>query len=311
MDRDALSLLRCPITHQKLVPASEEEVSSADGRFKYAARDGIFVLGAPRPRASDLQGSSIPSEGRTEKQMVVRFYDEYGWVKDERDLYGDTRLFVALDPVARGYTGRCIREIVGLLSTGGRFLLDAGSGAIPLPEYLEFHQRYERGVCVDLSLRALEEAKKKLGDRGIYVVGDLTNLPIDDGVVDAAVSLHLIYHIPADQQHTAFTELARVLKPSGRAIVVYRWDHSPLAWCLAKLFELLRRLTGGDRTSGEREQKAESTPPLYFHAHPREWFTRPVWSFSFSIRSFHIIDNTIMKTYFSPHWLWRMVAWAL
>lgn len=66
-------------------------------------------------------------------------------------------------------------------------------------------------------MQALREGQKRLAtDKGIFILGDLTNLPIADGVIDDAVSLHTIYHIPADLQATAVDEIVRVLKPPGQ-----------------------------------------------------------------------------------------------
>ena len=51
----------------------------------------------------------------------------------------------------------------------GRFLLDAGSGPVQYDEYLTYSQDYRYRVCMDLSVVALQEARKRLGEKGIYV----------------------------------------------------------------------------------------------------------------------------------------------
>ena len=47
--------------------------------------------------------------------------------------------------------------------------------------------------------------------------GSLTDLPLADGSLDAAITVNTIYFLP--ELDTAFSELARCLKPSGRAVV--------------------------------------------------------------------------------------------
>jgi SAM-dependent methyltransferase len=54
------------------------------------------------------------------------------------------------------------------------------------------------------------------GERGDRVL-DLTALPLADASVDALIAYHVLEHVPDD--HRAFTEMARVLKPSGRAFL--------------------------------------------------------------------------------------------
>lgn len=60
-----------------------------------------------------------------------------------------------------------------------------------------------------------------LGDKGIYILGDVTNLPLVDGCMDSIVSLHTLYHVPADEQSEVLAEIYRLLKPRGTAVIVY------------------------------------------------------------------------------------------
>lgn len=54
------------------------------------------------------------------------------------------------------------------------------------------------------------------------VQADLTDLPFRDGAFDAVISSHVLEHIRDD--HAAMRELARVLRPGGRAIVMVPHD---------------------------------------------------------------------------------------
>ena len=110
---------------------------------------------------------------------------------------------------------RCIRRANTHFRSGGRFLLDAGSGPIAHDEYLEFGSRFDCRICADLSAEALKVARCKLGDRGVYLQADLTNLPIQTGSIDAITCNHVIYQIPEDLQASVFDELWRVMKPGA------------------------------------------------------------------------------------------------
>lgn len=54
------------------------------------------------------------------------------------------------------------------------------------------------------------------------VQADLTDLPFPDAAFDAVISSHVLEHVPDDR--TALRELARVLKPSGVAILMFPYD---------------------------------------------------------------------------------------
>lgn len=190
---------------------------------------------------------------------VRDFYDERGWHAETEDAaYADARLWEDLRPCAAEYVSACRRKVLAFLPPRGDRLLDAGSGPIQYPEYLEYSAGFAKRVCVDISGRALDAARSKLGDRGEYVRASLLDLPFPDGHFDAAVSLHTIYHVDEKDQETAVRELLRVLKPGAPAVVVYA-NPDRLA---ARLKRLVRRPRGPE--SG----------PIYFFAHPLAWWKR-------------------------------------
>jgi SAM-dependent methyltransferase len=69
----------------------------------------------------------------------------------------------------------------------------------------------------DASWRQLTEARRR-GGGPAYVRGLATGLPVEDSSVDAAIACLLLEHV-ADLE-SAFAELARVLRPGGRLLVV-------------------------------------------------------------------------------------------
>ena len=192
------------------------------------------------------------------EDQVRDFYEESGWRADDRGQTGDSRLWEDLRPCAAGYVSACRRRVLEQLPASGELLLDAGSGPIQYPEYLEYSAGFAKRVCVDLSQRALDEARVKLGDRGDYVRASLLDLPFEDDHFDAAVTLHTIYHIDNERQETAVRELLRVLKPGATAVVVYA-NPDRLA---ARLLRLARRNPGSEPA------------PIYFFAHPLSWWSR-------------------------------------
>ncbi len=156
------------------------------------------------------------------KEQVREFYDRVGWRTIGQGLYQNAR-YEDLRPVSADYLHRCHIRVARYLAPVGKYLLDAGSGPIQYPEYLEYSSGYQYRVCLDLSRLALTEARGRLGARGLYVVGDAARPPFREGCFAALVSLHTIHHLPPAEHESAFRGLYRTLRPGGRAVVVYSW----------------------------------------------------------------------------------------
>lgn len=95
-----------------------------------------------------------------------------------------------------------------------RARLDAACGTGRHAERL--HRRGHAVVGVDRSPAMLALAKAKLPGCA-FREGDLTDLPVDSGSVDAAVCALALVHV--EDLDAAVAELARVLRPGGRAVV--------------------------------------------------------------------------------------------
>ena len=165
--------------------------------------------------------TAVPSAPQV-KAEVRAYYESVGWSQIGEGLYQNAR-YEDLRPVSREYIQRCHRRVGRHLPAVGKMLLDAGSGPIQYPEYLEYSRGFRYRVCLDISRRALVEARRRIGDHGLFVQGDLAALPFVAGAFDALVSLHALHHVPADEQAAALGEFARVTAPAGLAAVVYSW----------------------------------------------------------------------------------------
>jgi SAM-dependent methyltransferase len=171
------------------------------------------------------------------KEEVRQFYDEVGWQLVGADVYQNAR-YEDLRPVSRQYIHDCHLRVRRHLKPQGRYLLDAGSGPVQYPEYLEYSRNYEYRVCADISITALKEAHRRLGEHGLYVVADIANLPLQPGAFEGVVSLHTIHHLPEADRLTAYQELYRVLAPGSIAVVVNGWSSSRLMKTLEPLVRL-------------------------------------------------------------------------
>jgi ubiquinone/menaquinone biosynthesis C-methylase UbiE len=177
------------------------------------------------------------------KQQVRQFYDQVGWQELGEGVYQNAR-YEDLRSVSREYIHRCHLRVNHHLKPEGRYLLDAGSGPIQYPEYLTYSEGYEYRVCADISHVALQEARKRIGDHGLFVVADVANMPFRADVFDGVVSLHTIHHLPQDEHLQAYLDLFRVLMPGCTAVVVNGWHDPPLGVVLDKLRHWMLRWRG-------------------------------------------------------------------
>ncbi|HZU86475.1 MAG TPA: class I SAM-dependent methyltransferase, partial [Anaerolineaceae bacterium] len=178
------------------------------------------------------------------KQEVRSFYDRIGWHIENDGLYQNAR-YEDLRPVSQEYIHKCHLRVNRFITRQGNLLLDLGSGPVQYPEYLTYSENYQHRVCADISIVALIEARKRLGEQGLYVLLDAAHLPFSDNSFEGEVSLHTFHHLPIEDQKKAYREVYRVLKPGHSAAVVNAWPNPPLAKFterLIRLFEKLARL---------------------------------------------------------------------
>ncbi len=164
---------------------------------------------------------------RDTKSQVREFYDSVGWKKIGDGLYQNVK-YEDLRPVSREYIHRCHMRVARHLPESGDLFLDAGSGPIQYPEYLEYSKGYRRRVCLDISILALKEGRERIGDHGLFVVGDIANLPFVSESFDGVLSMHAIHHLEEKEHQKAFAELNRVSAEKSRMVVVSSWGRRSL-----------------------------------------------------------------------------------
>ena len=198
-----------------------------------------------------------PGPESAAESQLRKFYDTTGWKPAASGETIDAALWEDLRPCAADYVSNCRKRILNYLPRTGDRFLDAASGPIQYPEYLEYSAGFAKRVCVDISKVALEEAQRKLGNRGETVCASILDLPFAESSFDAVLSLHTIYHIAAEDQERAVRQLIRVAKPGVDIVVVYSNPD--------RLSMRMRRLFG---------KAPVPQGPIYFHAYPLEWWSR-------------------------------------
>jgi ubiquinone/menaquinone biosynthesis C-methylase UbiE len=159
------------------------------------------------------------------KKQVRNFYDQVGWQIVSDGFYQNAR-YEDLRPVSKEYIWKCHMRINRHLIRPGKFLLDAGCGPIQYPAYLTYADGFQYRLCADISIVALKEARKRIGEKGLYVVSDVAHLPFRSDALDGIVSLHTLHHLPLLEQKRAYQDLYRVLAPGKSAAIVNGWTES-------------------------------------------------------------------------------------
>ncbi len=193
------------------------------------------------------------------------FYDAIGWSKESSGYYQNAR-YEDLRPVSAEYIHKCHLRVTPYFEKGGKFIMDVGCGPIQYPEYLTYSEKYERRVCADISITALREARKRIGEKGFFIVCDAANLPFRKESMDGMVSLHTFHHLDLSDQKKAWQETWRVLKPDTTAVVVNGWTESKMMqkWqgrveAAEKIGHFIARLRG--KESGKKKSTPDSIKP--------------------------------------------------
>jgi ubiquinone/menaquinone biosynthesis C-methylase UbiE len=187
-----------------LYTMTREDLDAAARRLWTLVREQV---GETAAAAQDQQRLGVAlAERRTKSQEF--FSSSAGqWDRMRDELFGDRFHLAALAAFADP------SWIVGDLGCG------TGQTTAALAAFVA------RVIAVDGSAAMLHAAKKRL--HGIDNVelrrGDLESLPIDEARLDAATLMLVLHHIAEPER--ALAEVARVVKPGGRAMVVDMLPH--------------------------------------------------------------------------------------
>lgn len=202
------------------------------------------------------------------EERVSKFYNTVGWETDG-EITEDARKWEDLREYAKEYVSKCRLRILRYIPDRGINILDMASGPIQYKEYLEFSRNFQKRYCVDLSSSALEMAKRKIGDHGVFLNDSFFNIPLEENFFDCAISLHTIYHIDKDKQEEAVRKLLYVTKPGNPVIIVYS---NPDTF-VSLLIRILRKAKSTLKKV-EKKRVLEEDFNIYFHSHPLKWWNR-------------------------------------
>jgi ubiquinone/menaquinone biosynthesis C-methylase UbiE len=200
------------------------------------------------------------------ENKVRSFYRDKGW-EQEGDITEDARRWEDLRANAQQYVSDCRLRLLQYIPDHGQNMLDMASGPIQYPEYLEYSRNFSKRYCVDLSEKALSDAREKIGDHGEFLAGSFFDMDLPENFFDCTISLHTIYHMDKDKQETAVRKLVRLTKPEHPVIIVYSNPDAFIRFFPRKIMKSIKHRLN-------RSEKKSKNSPLYFYDHPVSWWYR-------------------------------------
>jgi 2-polyprenyl-3-methyl-5-hydroxy-6-metoxy-1,4-benzoquinol methylase len=214
------------------------------------------------------------------KDSVQRYYRDKGWeIKDGKLL--DEVVNLNNSNIASPYhraTRRRIHSELSKMQLPQEKLLDVASGALHLPELLEYSTNFDERHCVDFSPKALELAKVNLTKDGQvnnhFYNFDFLDSNFQDGEFDAAISLHTLYHVDLSEQEQFVLKLIKSVRPGGVIIIAYSNPFSLRATITfpVSLYKSAKKLV--KRVLGKVFSYKENPDNLYFARNNIFWWQR-------------------------------------
>lgn len=234
------------------------------------------------------------------KQKVRKFYDEIGWQQEADGNYQNAR-YEDLRPVSAEYIHKTRLRVNEGLIPSGKLLLDAGSGPVQYDDYLTYSKGYQKRVCLDISIQALRQARERIGEHGLFVVGDLANLPFKSDTFDGEVSMHTIHHLPMEEHPRAYGELYRVLAPGRKGVIVNGWFNPMLTEMAVPLISLLRWVTGRGPKKKKKWLTAQNPEGTFIARPTPAWLKREIGSkIPLEIRPWRSLSTEVLRWFVHP-----------
>jgi SAM-dependent methyltransferase len=205
------------------------------------------------------------------EETVKNFYDRFGWKAQESCESGEELLFRKFSkayheiyaPVSEGRVRRLFEGYTGRL-------LIVGPGDLP-KNHITIIQQFSTTTCMDISTRALDIARQKLGDQAEYILDSIVDTALDSDQFNAAFCAHVLYHIDATEQEQAVRQMVRLVKPGGRVVIIYANPHIPKL-----VFKVLRPIKrfALKIVQAKNRNTSPAIPKLYYHAYRLGWWKR-------------------------------------
>ena len=158
------------------------------------------------------------------EHKLSNFYNSKGWSqKDNR--YFDSILWEDNRDCAKEYVSNCRLRLKDFILKDTNVCIDVGCGPIQYKEYLEYYKYSNKNHFLDLSKKAIEEAKNKTKKNSIFFCDSVLNFK-KDNYYDLIIFNHSLYHINKKYQKKAVLNLIKSLKINGKFLITYTNKYS-------------------------------------------------------------------------------------
>jgi ubiquinone/menaquinone biosynthesis C-methylase UbiE len=143
--------------------------------------------------------------------------------------FGSREYFDAIEEYRYNVYAPWMKQLIGFDRYSGKRLLEVGCGTGT--DSLQFARGGALFTGIDLTPRSIEIARKRFEvykQQGEFILSDAENLNFPDQSFDVVYSFGVIHHTPNTER--AATEIHRVLKPGGKAIVMVYHRTSLYYW---------------------------------------------------------------------------------
>lgn len=224
MKREFIQCLRCPncLSNNLIIGTYEENIIEI--RSGHILCDACKTYYPIRNGIPKMMKDELPAELKSEVDANYRYW------KEKRQDKSDEWLLSL--PLATGDFGcskgnekdwiNFIGIIDGLNLSTTEIILDLGAGTCWSSAWLA--ERFKRVVAIDIAEEkyiGLKSADTFIKKKGVFferVLCDICNLPFSDESFTLAISNASIHHLCNPTK--AFTEISRVLKYSGRFVII-------------------------------------------------------------------------------------------
>lgn len=284
-----LHILKCPVTGEDLRPAGETELQqvNAVSLEKETFQQGLINAGATifYPVVDEillllplysvrLKGENQQEQISFDRQRIFNYFKAIGYYEFEgQQIYADAAQFVDFRPFLKEYTSMGFANTGKYLPASGNYFADIACGPVAFKEFVQLAAGYQCRICVDLSLNALQQARKNLlqsNQPHLMICADMLHLPIKDNIADAVICQHALFHVPKHDQAGALQQLVSIAKPKAPVAIVYDWFYHSWFMNIAlgpvQLYRIARHVAGKWYARLFKKNK------LYFHAHSPRWF---------------------------------------
>lgn len=181
------------------------------------------AFGTPAPATTPEPGAAQPAPCPDETKRIIGFWER-------KDSY-DFNYFNKVDdePNTAGFwapEGK-FRPFFDQLDTSAIIEIACGYGR----HTQRFVERAGHAWLLDTSVDALEEARRRLGNRPNVTIlppGDGTTIPLPDASLSAVFSYDAMVHFEMEAMFAYLRDIHRVLKPGGRCLLHHSaYDGAP------------------------------------------------------------------------------------